>query len=72
MPEIPEVNELEEIVKKMMDAPGYVLFVGILSDDGKTVNHHYRRYHFSIEDTAATVKAFKDHAQKDSNPFNEI
>lgn len=67
---ISEAGELSGIVKECADAPGYVLFVGILSkhkdtDGNMTINFKYRRSRFLLEDVAKAVVAFKQHMIKD-------
>jgi len=63
-------GDLGAIVEECMDAPGYVIFVGVLSNernsDGNVkINFKYRRYHFAIEDVAKGLVAFKQHMIRD-------
>lgn len=47
-----EAAEVEKILKRCMDAPGYVLFSGIIrAENGNLfLDSDYRRYHTSLED----------------------
>ena len=62
--EIKKDPELIEILSKCLDAPGYVVFVGIITPqldaEGRNVlNFKYKRSMFSFEDTSIAIKQFK-------------
>jgi hypothetical protein len=61
--------ELNDIVHKCLDSPGYVLFACYLSEDkekpGKILNTLYKRYHLAFEDAFQSAKMFKNHILKD-------
>ena len=65
--EAPLSPELKEILKKCMDAPGYVIFVGTLrsADGNPMIDFDYRRYHLNLEDVQQAVKAFQKHVHDD-------
>lgn len=64
---IPEGNKnfpLEDLIKKCMDAEGYVVFVGSLLNKvdekgDRMLDFDYRRYHLSYEDTKTALVKFK-------------
>ena len=56
---------LEELTKKCMDAEGYVIFAGRLSNrvdeqGNRVLEFDYRRYHLSFEDVKTSVIKFKE------------
>ena len=56
---------LEDLIKKCMDAEGYVIFVGSLSNKtdekgNRMLDFVYRRYHLSFEDTKTAAQKFKE------------
>ncbi len=70
--EIDERTSLEQIRQECLDAPGYVMFVGILqrNRDAKGFNlidFKYRRYNYSFEDVRKSVKEFERALEKDEN-----
>lgn len=55
--------ELEQISRQILDAPGYVLFVGVLTnklnDRGRNIiEFQYRRQNYTHEDALLAVKQF--------------
>jgi hypothetical protein len=63
-------NELEEIIQKCLDSPGYVVFVGALSDKrdekgNNLIDFKYKRYQFSYEDTSRAIKEFQSALKDD-------
>lgn len=61
---------LEDIMKKCMDAPGYVLFVGCVShkrnDKGfNLLDFFYRRHNYSWEDTKKAIAEFEKAYRRD-------
>lgn len=55
---------LEDLLKKLLDVEGYVLFVGSLSNKvdekgDRVLDFDYRRYHLSFEDAKTAVMKFK-------------
>lgn len=61
---------LKEMFKKCMDAEGYVIFTGILSNEtdekgNRLLKFEYRRFHMSFDDVQAAVKAFREEFMKD-------
>lgn len=62
---------LDNILNECKDAPGYVLFVGILGRERDArgfnfINFKYRRYNFSFEDTKNAIAEFKRQYDQDA------
>lgn len=62
--------QIEQLIQQCKDAPGFVLFAGVLTPDetkdgNRQIQFYYRRHQFNLEDTAKAVKAFKAHFHKD-------
>lgn len=73
-PEKEEVKSLEvtldSIQKECMDAPGYVIFAAILTNErdekGKSIiKYNYKRYQFSYEDTRNSIDELIKFFRKD-------
>jgi hypothetical protein len=70
MPQKAEEPMLQRIIRECENAPGYVLFAGILTenvnaDGNRAIQFFYTREHFSLEDTAKATKAFRKHLHQD-------
>lgn len=62
--------EIEEILKALMDAPGYSVFIARLDqkrDEGgkNLVHYNYKRYQMSYEDTRRAIDEFVKHFRND-------
>ncbi|MCI0447848.1 hypothetical protein L0152_32115 [bacterium] len=57
------VHDLNELIARCKDSPGYVLFAAIRTGKfdetgmNETIDYEYRRYHFSLEDAKASVRS---------------
>ncbi len=63
---MPEIDQnLEGLLKKCMDAEGYVIFIGSLANKtdeqgNRVLEFDYRRYHLSFEDAKTATAKFKE------------
>ena len=69
-----EVLTPEAVAKRCMDSPGYVIFAAVLTNkkDARgfpTIDHLYRRYHFSFEDAQAGQVALGQFLKGDVSEF---
>lgn len=53
---------LDEMRKKCLDAPGYLIFTATLESkpEGMVLNFDYRRYHLNIEDAKLALKRLEE------------
>ena len=61
---------MDEIINKCMDAPGLILFAGVLTNErdkhGKNIiRTFYRRINFSLNDVKAMTSEFNNHYRHD-------
>lgn len=57
-------NDLKALLDQCLDSPGYVVFAAILTpqrdqDGYAVIDHHYRRYHFALEDSKSAITQFE-------------
>ena len=60
----PPALTIEEVTKKCLDAPGYMMFTAVLTNKKDQrgafmIDFHYNRSNFSFEDTRNAVEEFK-------------
>lgn len=61
---------VEEVIEKLLASKGFVLFAGIITDErdaqgNNLIEFHYKREHFSYEDTKRALEEFVKHYKKD-------
>jgi hypothetical protein len=57
-------HDVHELANKCLDSEGYMMFVAYLTPSekehgGTLVEHHYRRYHFGLEDAKASLQKLR-------------
>lgn len=67
------IPSLEGILQSCLDARGFVIFVGVISQrrdaqGNNLIDYHYQRVHFTLEDTKQAIKEFATAYKQDAEP----